>query len=82
MMDIIDPEDRIQIPYCGPNNTKPLIAYMPFRDLNVGDFVFMRSHDPSFVPLWMERTKGDVIKDEKTEYFKMVKVQWWVPMKK
>jgi hypothetical protein len=30
----------------------------------------------------MERAKGDVIKDEDSEYFKMVRVQWWVPMKK
>jgi hypothetical protein len=26
--------------------------------------------------------KGDVIKDEENEYLKMVRVQWWVPMKK
>jgi hypothetical protein len=30
----------------------------------------------------MGRTKGDVVKDKKNEYFKMVRVQWWVPMKK
>jgi hypothetical protein len=30
----------------------------------------------------MGRAKGDVIKDEKNEYFKMVKVLWWVPVKK
>jgi hypothetical protein len=30
----------------------------------------------------MRRVEGDVIKDEDNEYFKMVKVQWWVPMKK
>ncbi len=82
VMNIVDLKDRIQIPYYGPKNTKPLIAYMPFRDLNIEDFVFMRPHDPDFVPLWMERTKGDIIKDEATEYFKMVRVQWWVPMKK
>jgi hypothetical protein len=23
-----------------------------------------------------------VVKDEESEYFKMVKVQWWVPMNK
>jgi hypothetical protein len=26
----------------------------------------------------MGRAEGDVIKDENSEYFKMVKVQWWV----
>ncbi len=30
----------------------------------------------------MGRSKGDVIKDEENEYFKMVRVQWWLPMKK
>jgi hypothetical protein len=25
--------------------------------------------------------KGDVIKDEDSEYFKMVRVQWWVLVK-
>jgi hypothetical protein len=53
---------------------RPLTTYMPFKDLNVGDFVFMKLHDPNLVPLRMGRVKGDVIKDEKSEYFKMVKV--------
>jgi hypothetical protein len=30
----------------------------------------------------MGKAKGDVVKDEENEYFKMVNVQWWVPMKK
>jgi hypothetical protein len=30
----------------------------------------------------MGKTKGDIVKDQESEYFKMVKVQWWVPMKK
>jgi hypothetical protein len=30
----------------------------------------------------MGKVEGDVVKDEKNEYFKMVKVQWWVPVKK
>jgi hypothetical protein len=29
----------------------------------------------------MGKVEGDIIKDEDSEYFKMVKVQWWVPMK-
>jgi hypothetical protein len=27
----------------------------------------------------MGKVKGDVIKDEKNEYYTMVRVQWWVP---
>jgi hypothetical protein len=30
----------------------------------------------------MGRVEGDVIKEENNEFFKMVKIQWWVPMKK
>jgi hypothetical protein len=50
-MDVVDSEDPIQIPYRGPKNMRPLIAYTPFRDLNVGDFVLVRPHDPNLVPL-------------------------------
>jgi hypothetical protein len=60
---------------------KPLTTYTPFRDLNVGNFVLVRLHDPDFVSLWMGRVDGDVVKDEDNEYFKIVRVQWWVPMK-
>jgi hypothetical protein len=35
VMDIVDPEDLIRIPYCGPKNTRPLITYMQFKDLIV-----------------------------------------------
>jgi hypothetical protein len=30
----------------------------------------------------MGSVEVDVIKDEDSEYFKMVRVQWWVPVKK
>jgi hypothetical protein len=30
----------------------------------------------------MGRTQGDVVKDEESAFFKMVRVQWWVPAKK
>ncbi len=61
---------------------RPLTTNMPFKDLNVGDFVFMESYDPNLVPLQMGSVEVDVIKDEDSEYFKMVRVQWWVPVKK
>ncbi len=81
-MDVVDLENPIQISCCGPKNMRPLIAYTPFKDLNVGDFVFVRPYDPNLVLLWMEIVEGDVIKDEDNEYFKMVRVQWWVLVKK
>ncbi len=50
-MDIVDLEDLIQVPYCGLKNMRPLTTYTPFRDLNVGDFMFMRPHDLNLVLL-------------------------------
>ncbi len=61
---------------------RPLTAYTPFRDLNVGDFVLVKLHNLDLVPFQMGRAEGDVVKDKESEYFKMGKVQWWVPMKK
>ncbi len=81
-MDVVDQEYPVQVPYCGPKNMRPLIAYMPYRDLKVGDFMLMRLHDLDLVPFWMGNVEGDVIKNEESEYFKMVKVQWWVLVKK
>jgi hypothetical protein len=51
IMDIVDAEDPVQLPYCGPKNMKPLTTYTPFRDLNVGDFMLVKSHDPNLVSL-------------------------------
>ncbi len=82
IMDIANAENPVQLPYCGLKNMRPLTTYTPFRDLNVGNFMLVKSHDPNLVSLQMGRVKGDVVKDEENEYFKMVKVQWWVLVKK
>jgi hypothetical protein len=68
-MDVVDPEDPIRVPYCEPKNPRPLITYMRFKNLNVGDFVLMRLHHLDLVPLRMGRMEGNVIKDEESEYF-------------
>ncbi len=75
-------ENPVMHLYCGPENLKPTPAYTSFEDINNGDFVLVRPHDPFLVLVWMGRTQSDVIKDDQNEFFKMVKVQWWVPMKK
>jgi hypothetical protein len=51
MIDIVDLEDSIQVPYCGPKNMRPLTTYTPFRNLNVGNFVLTRPHDFDLVLL-------------------------------
>ncbi len=61
---------------------KPSITYTPVRDFNDEDFVLVRLHDPNCVSIWMGKTQGDVVKDEENAFFKMVKVQWWVHVKK
>jgi hypothetical protein len=81
-MSIVDSKDPFICPYCGPKNLKLALAYTSFKDLNSGDFVLMRPHDPLLVPIWLGRTQSDVVKDDQNEFFKMVRVQWWVPMKK
>ncbi len=50
MMDVVDPEDSFSVSYCGPKNMRPLTAYTPFKNFNVGNFMFMRPHDPDLVP--------------------------------
>jgi hypothetical protein len=75
---VVDSEDSIIHLYCGPKNLKLVLTYTLFRDLNNGDFVFMRLHDHLLVLVWLERTQSDVVKDDQNESFKMVRVQWWV----
>jgi hypothetical protein len=49
----IIPKDPIIHPYYGPNNLKSILAYTLCRDLNNGDFIFMRPHDPLLVLVWL-----------------------------
>jgi hypothetical protein len=60
-MSIVDSEDPVIRPYCGPKNLKPAPTYTPFRDLNNGDFVLVKLHDPLLVPIWLGRTQSDVV---------------------
>jgi hypothetical protein len=47
---------------------RPLTTYMPFKDFNLGGFVFMKPHDHDLVLLWIGKTEGDAIKDEESEH--------------
>jgi len=42
----------------------------------------VKPHDLFLVPVWLGKTQSDVVKDDQNEFFKIMKVQWWVPMKK
>jgi len=68
-------------PY-GPKNLKLAPTYTPFRDFNNGDFILMRHHDPLLILVWMGRIQSDVVKDDQNEFFRMVRVWWWVLRKK
>jgi hypothetical protein len=78
----VDSENPLVFPYYGLKNLKLDPTYTPFRDLNNGDFVFVKLHDLFLVPIWLGRTQRDVIKDDQNELVKIVRVQWWVPLKK
>jgi hypothetical protein len=61
---------------------RPLTTYTSFKNFNDGDFVSMKLHDPNLVFIWMGRAQVDVVKAKKVEFFKMVRIEWWVFMKK
>jgi hypothetical protein len=50
---------------------RPLTSNIPFKDVNVGDFVLMSLDDRDLVPMWMGRAQGDIVKDEESDFFKM-----------
>jgi hypothetical protein len=77
-----DPKDPILCPYRGLKNMRPSTAYTPFRDFNGEDFVIVIPHDLGLVHVWMGIIESDVVKDEENAFFKMVRVQRWVLMKK
>jgi hypothetical protein len=79
---VIDSKDLITHFYCGPKNLKLALTYTLFKDLNNGNFVLVRPHDLFLVLVWLARIQSDVVKDDQNEFFKMVRVQWWVLVKK
>jgi hypothetical protein len=66
-MEVVDVEDPIMCPYCGPKNLKPSSAYTPFKDFNNGDFVLVKPYDLLLIPMWMGRPQCDVVKDEENK---------------
>jgi hypothetical protein len=42
----------------------------------------VKLHDPFLDLIWLGRTQNDVVKDNQNEFFKLLKMQWWVLMKK
>jgi hypothetical protein len=52
-----------------------IIAYMPFHDLFVANFVFVRVANPTFYPMWMERAENDVERNQKNDNYRKVYVQ-------
>jgi hypothetical protein len=58
------------------------IQYTLSKNINGGDFVPIMLHDLGLVHVWMGRAQNDVVKDEESAFFKMLRVQWWDLMKK
>jgi len=62
----VDPEDRVIFPYCGPRSMHPffsIVAYTPFHDLFVGNFVLVRLGNPKLYHVWMGNVESDVVRD-------------------
>ncbi len=72
---VVDSKDPFICPYCGPKNLILVLAYTLFRDLNNGNFVLVRPHDPLLVLIWLGKIQSDVVKDDQNKFFKMVRVQ-------
>jgi hypothetical protein len=53
----IDPKDPIQHFYCGPKKMRPSTVYTLVRNLNDGDFVFIRPHDLGLFLFGLEECK-------------------------
>ncbi len=75
----VDPEDHVIPPYYDFRLMHPslnTIAYMPFRDMFVCNFVLVQPTNPTIYHVWMGRAKSDVVKDQKNENYKKDSVQW------
>jgi len=59
-----------------------IIAYTPFCDLFVGNFVFVWHTYPTIYLVRMGRAESDVVKDQNNENYRKVYVQWWVHVRK
>jgi len=71
---VVDLEDLVIHPYYGPKNLRLAPTYTPFRNINNGNFVLVRLHNPFLVLVWLGRTHSDVVKDDQNEFFKMMRV--------
>ncbi len=71
-MQVVDWEDPIMHPYCGPNNLKRVLAYTPFKDLNNGFFFLWSRMILSLSLCWWE--------EHKVMLLRMIKIyisKWW-----
>jgi hypothetical protein len=51
-----------------------IVAYMPFRDLFVGNFVLVWPIYLKVYPVWMGRVESDVVRDQENENYRKVYV--------
>jgi hypothetical protein len=74
----VDLEDPIIPPYYGPLKActffLSIVTYMPFRDLIVGNFVFMRPLNLTIYPIWMGKAENDVVRSQNNDNYRRVYV--------
>ncbi len=62
----VDPKNPIILPYCGFRSMCPflnIVAYTPYCDLFIGNFVLVQPLNLTIYPIWMERVESDVVRD-------------------
>jgi hypothetical protein len=72
-----DIENPVILPYCGPKNMKVSLSTTtntPFRDLHEKDFFLAHPSKPKMCPIWMGRTRRDVVKDANAKHYRMLHV--------
>ena len=77
----ITPEDEAELTsYCGPAKDRPRLAFNPFRDVLLGDFVLCRPCHNNYLPVWLGRVLERVDMTPGPT-FGNFRIEWWTPMK-
>jgi len=81
----VDPKNLVVPSYCGLKNMRPSLTTTCLHfvsRLRPWRFRFVKHAYPKLYYVWMGRLENEVVKDEQSNDFRHVHIQWWVPMKK
>lgn len=75
----VTPEDEEPEAYCGPKNERPKEPLNPWRDIDKGWWVILRSPEPDIYPIWLGRAITSVCREVGHENFGKFLLQYWEP---